>query len=733
MVNRLTIPGAGMERNGRSFFLQIPPVAAEYAAMAFDPSTNKIILFGGYNNGNLGDTWSWDGTNWTQLSPATSPSARNGASMAYDPINHRLILFGGFSGSSPKNDTWKWDGTTWVQLLDGSTNSPPARGFATMAFGPTVNQMILFGGFGTVTRMNDTWSWDGATTTWTELNDGSSGSPPARSKAVMGYDPVNNRNILFGGQSNSGELGDTWSWDGTTWSVPLSITTSPAARDSASFALDASNHLILFGGIHGQIYADTWSWTGADWAVLINPPSARFNASMAFDSSTDQLILFGGRISSTVFNDTFNWNGNAWIALSPATSPSPRASASMDFDSETNQLILFGGLDSLGNQLNDTWNWDGTNWILLLDGTTGSPPARFDASMAFDSDTNQLILFGGTDPSENFFKDTWNWDGTTWTQLFPSKSPPKRIDASMVFDRATKQLILFGGYDSSENYLNDTWNWDGTTWTQLFPPESPPARVEAAMAFDPGTNQLILFGGYSNEFGDLTDTWSWDGNTWTEIITSTSSVYSEGTSMAFDTSTDQMILVDSISNTWNFDSVPAFYAMATPFGDSICNGEKISIGISANVPGATFSWTADASGVSGASDGTGPLIAQTLKLTSSGTGTVIYTIKSTSPSGCQGLPITVVVTVNPDPFSAATPPNQTISSGETATIALSSIIPDTTFSWTVMADGVSGALSGSGSRSLKLYRLRHPLPARLSIRLHRQALPDAMGRPLLLL
>ena len=297
----------------------------------------------------------------------------------------------------------------------------------------------------------------------------------------------------------------------------------------------------------------------------------------------------------------------------------------------------------------------------------------------------------------DLLNDTWNWDGTTWTQLFPSNSPSERSDASMAFDPATNQLILFGGYDSSGNVLNDTWNWNGTTWTQLFPPTSPPAREEAVMAFDPGINQLILFGGQSRESGDLTDTWSWDGNTWTQLPTSTFPVFSQGTSMAFDSSTDQMILLDIVSNTWNFDSFPAFFAVATPFSESICSGGMTSIVISANVPGATFSWIADASGISGASDGTGSLIVQTLSLTSSCPGTVIYTITPTSPSGCQGPPITVVVTVNPLPFAAATPLIQTISSGETATIVLSSNIPGTTFSWTVVANGVSGASSGSGS------------------------------------
>lgn len=622
------------------------PSGRQFGAMAFDPVNNQMILFGGSDtSGSLADTWSWDGTNWTQLSPGTSPSSRTAASMAFDSINNLLILFGGLSGSSSLNDTWNWDGTNWVQLLDGSTNSPPARSFATMAFGPTVNQMILFGGFGIVTRINDTWSWDGATTTWTELNNGSSGSPLARSNAVMGYDPVNNRNILFGGQSNSGDLGDTWSWDGAAWSVPPSITTSPAARDSAAFALDANNKLILFGGINGQIFGDTWSWTGTDWTALINPPSSRSYASMAFDSSTNQLILFGGSDFFTTYNDTFNWDGNAWIKLFPAISPPQRAFASMAFDSATNQLILFGGFDSLGNSLNDTWNWDGTDWNLLLDGTTNSPPPRSNASLAYDPATSQLILFGGFDSLGNLLNDTWNWDGTTWTQIFPSNSPSARAFASMAFDSATNQLILFGGVNSVGDSLSDTWYWNGTTWTQLFPLTSPPARDQAVIAFDPGINQLLLFGGHSSDFGSLTDTWGWDGITWTQIPTSNFTFFSEGASMAFDSSTNQMILLDSTSNTWNFGSFPAFYGIATPPVQTIASGDTAIIVISSNVPGTTFSWTFVADGVSGASSGSGSLISQALSTTTSADGTVIYTIIATSPSGCTAVPLNAIVTV----------------------------------------------------------------------------------------
>ena len=45
--------------------------------------------------------------------------------------------------------------------------------------------------------------------------------------------------------------------------------------------------------------------TGTDWTVLSNPPSSRSFASMAFDSATDQLILFGGFGNSGVFERHF--------------------------------------------------------------------------------------------------------------------------------------------------------------------------------------------------------------------------------------------------------------------------------------------------------------------------------------------------------------------------------------------------------------------------------------------
>jgi hypothetical protein len=107
---------------------------------------------------------------------------------------------------------------------------------------------------------------------------------------------------------------------------------------------------ILFFSLFSKLYADPC----ADWTLLL--PPARYTATMAYDSTTNQTILFGGFGNSGTLNDTFNWDGIAWTELSPATSPPARGDASIAFDSATNQLILFGGFDGT-NELSDTWNW----------------------------------------------------------------------------------------------------------------------------------------------------------------------------------------------------------------------------------------------------------------------------------------------------------------------------------------------------------------------------------------
>ncbi len=279
------------------------------AAMAYDPATQQLVLFGGENNtggGALGDTWSWNGSTWSELDPSTSPSARSNASMAYDPASGQLLLFGG-ENSSDQNfgDTWSWNGSTWVDL-DPSTN-PPARVDAAMAYDPALGELVLFGGSeGTGsggTYDGDTWAWNG--TTWTELNPTGS-TPAARAGASMAYDTATSQLVLFGGDGANGLLDDTWTFTGSAWSE-ASPATSPSVLGYSAMAYDpTSSQLVLFNGLSGEDLGSTWSWTGSNWnestSPAVNPPF-NYGSSMAYDTATSQLLLFGGILSSSTWID----------------------------------------------------------------------------------------------------------------------------------------------------------------------------------------------------------------------------------------------------------------------------------------------------------------------------------------------------------------------------------------------------------------------------------------------
>jgi hypothetical protein len=64
---------------------------------------------------------------------------------------------------------------------------------------------------------------------------------------------------LFGGEDGSGaRLGDTWTWNGTTWSL-LPTSTSPSDRYDAAASPDVNGGVLLFGGNTATgISNETW-------------------------------------------------------------------------------------------------------------------------------------------------------------------------------------------------------------------------------------------------------------------------------------------------------------------------------------------------------------------------------------------------------------------------------------------------------------------------------------------
>jgi len=100
---------------------------------------------------------------------------------------------------------------------------------------------------------------------------------------------------------------------------------------------------------------------------------------------------------------------------------------------------------------------------------------------------------------------------------------------------------------------------------------------------------------------------------------------------------------------------PSPKAIATPFTQAICSGSTAHIALSADIAGTTYTWTATANNVTGAADGSGNAIAQTLA-TGSFTGSVSYLIIPEA-GGCAGDPVIATAVVHPLPIINITKSN----------------------------------------------------------------------------
>src|SRR5207237_767619 len=109
--------------------------------------------------------------------------------------------------------------------------------------------------------------------------------------------------------------------------------------------------------------------------------------------------------------------------------------------------------------------------------------------------------------------DTWTWDGTNWTQMATSTAPYPRLWASMAFDSQRGQTVMFGG-DHIQPYglgaTNDTWDWDGAQWSRDWTGAAPAIRAGQTMSFDSRRDRMVMFGGNNAAVSPATlygDTW----------------------------------------------------------------------------------------------------------------------------------------------------------------------------------------------------------------------------------
>lgn len=452
----------------------VRPTGRSFAAMAYDSVRDRVVLFGGIDRvvGQvyLGDTWEYDGTNWSQVA-TSGPSARAEASLWFDTEHQRMILAGGRNNSATVvKDAWVFQDSVWVPL-----DPLPAFGDYDIGGGfDGSRNLLISGGEG-----------------WT-LNSGwqpAFGKPPSELTGLFWPLHVSGRQsqafVVGTASSRTGIEYQLWTHQGNLWNRAGQLAPSTWLYGAA---FDPSlGAYVMYGGLQsdGRASGQEFQLIGNEWfpvAIVGQTPGLRSAFGMCEDVERNSVVVFGGRDGNGVrLADTWTRSGNAWTRHVVA-GPSARSSCTIAYDAVRKRVVLFGGYTGSA-YLADTWEWDGQSWTQKA---IAGPAARGSAAMCFDPIRGKLILFGGS--STSVLKDTWEYDGSAWIQIAPTGPTTDR--PALAFHPGAQAALLIGG--KSVLGSMGVWKLVGATWVAVTSERSGASEQIGARAATDWTRGTVI-------------------------------------------------------------------------------------------------------------------------------------------------------------------------------------------------------------------------------------------------
>ena len=317
--------------------------------------------------------------------------------------------------------------------------------------------------------------------------------------------------LVFGGKEGGTLRNDVWLLSETSfgprWRAGSTSGTRPTPRAGHTGIYDpVRQRMIVFGGNDGAPSNQVWALS-ATWTLLTplgTPPSPREDHTAIYDPVGDRMIVFGGN-GGTLLNDVWALSladPPTWTPLATSgTPPSPRRGASVAYDSQRQRMIVFGGATA-STVTNDLYTLDLASGAWAPLAASGSAPQpRAYASALYDALADRLLIVGGEDGSPFGFtvigsaqlllSGTPTWQGTFLTN---------DTRGSLVYDSAHNRGLLYGGFvDQIGPVTNQTWAIDLSGFpsaSRLVPTAATPTGLAYESAvFDPVRNQVVVFGG----------------------------------------------------------------------------------------------------------------------------------------------------------------------------------------------------------------------------------------------
>lgn len=309
------------------------------------------------------------------------------------------------------------------------------------------------------------------------------------------------------------------------WGLPLTAqgAPEPGPLGYSQLAYDGqAKILVLYGGQPDSKRSVNTTWLydpgTAKWRKSSSPQAPTMGEGpMVYDPKHGRVILFvtldyfGG---SRELNETWEYDGQAdvWSKIETATAPTKGLlGARMAYDSNSDKMVLFGGYSVWTNKYkNETWSFDyaAKSWRQM---SPASPPrGRNFHMMAFDPGAHRVLMLGGDGPAG---MSAYDFPSDTWTVLAVPEMPPRLEYASVNIVAKTGKAYLFGGaLVPSEKASGDTWELDcrTLTWRRLDLGQSPGPRAWYASDYDEDTGRIYFYGGGKDRESFTEEFWAFD-------------------------------------------------------------------------------------------------------------------------------------------------------------------------------------------------------------------------------
>ena len=277
---------------------------------------------------------------------------------------------------------------------------------------------------------------------------GSGGSLPQNQRQFAGFG-TQTAAIVAGGNTPNPKTGNSYTYDGASWSEVAELNTARFALGFSTNAPQSSG--IVFGGQHPQV-ANAEVWNGSSWTEVNDLNTTRSKLGSAGASSTSALA-FGGTQDPGDQATTELWNGSTWTEVNDLNT----ARYNPYRTGIATAALAAGGANP--NNVANVESWNGSSWTETTD-----IPVAASSGGAAGLYTNSII-FGGASATANL-ATTLSWDGSAWTEL-SAMSTARQEMAQAGGSSGADTALAVAGYTSTEVSTVEEWSTPPATQAKL--------------------------------------------------------------------------------------------------------------------------------------------------------------------------------------------------------------------------------------------------------------------------